>query len=84
MSDNATLTGTGIWKRTIAVDDWHYLKFSIASSDNLNSDMEELAVRMQLAHVLEAGFGIVGSSAHIDLLQWDSAAHTGILRVSHR
>ncbi|KAG2172422.1 hypothetical protein INT43_004964 [Umbelopsis isabellina] len=83
MSDNATLAASGIWKRTIAVDDWHYMKFSVASSDNLNGGMEELAVRMQIAHVLEAGFGIVGSSAHIDVLQWNSTAHTGILRVSH-
>jgi hypothetical protein len=46
--------------------------------------MDELAVRMHLAHVLENGFGIVGSSAHIDVLQWDPVGHTGILRVSHR
>jgi hypothetical protein len=38
---------------------------------------------MQLAKALETGFGIVGSSAHIDILQWDEEALTGILRINH-
>lgn len=39
---------------------------------------------MHLAKAIESVFGIVGSSSHIDLLQWDDNEHIGILRVSHR
>ncbi|CAO3688878.1 unnamed protein product [Umbelopsis ramanniana] len=83
MTNCDAISKLAVWKTTVAISDWHYAKFKIASNDKLTVAIEELSVRMQLAKALEAGFGIVGSSAHIDLLQWDEEAHTGILRISH-
>jgi len=70
-------------RTTLSPPEWQYLKLKLLSEQPMPL-INALAFRALLTQALTSTYGLVGSSAFIDVLVWDQQDLVGIVKVADR